>query len=122
MSHWGTDHQILSLSYLLNRPVFQFNTFFSVMDGRRSSVLEHVHTTNDLVECFRNHEFGTRTHILYCVSSIAYLLTLGGISDLEHPPLTICNINNRHWVAMLLKSPSVLAHVPVPTTRLYVDV
>ena len=52
VTSWGTDHQILALSFLLNRPIFQFNTFYSDTDGHRSPLLQGIFTVNDMFERF----------------------------------------------------------------------
>ena len=118
---WGTDHQIQGLSFLLNRPIFQFNTFFSDTGGHRSPLLKGVYTVNEMFESFRNYDFGTRNHVLYCTSSVEAVLTSEGVSNLEHLPLTICNASSNHRVAMLLKSTSVITYVPIPRTRLFAE-
>ena len=117
---WANDHPMFALSLLLNRPIFQYNTFYSQRPGstERELLLGDTRDVQHLADRFRAREQGTTTHLLYCSNTVAVSLAVGGISHVPHPPLAVSNLANYHWVAMLPLAPSVMAHVPIPTTRI----
>ena len=113
---WGTDLHLFSLSLLLNRPIFSYNTFYRT----RQSILSLSDTIDPhhLVQRFSSRDQGTSGHFLFCSDVLRVSLSSGSITSLPLPPLCLFNILNQHWVALLLLSPPVTAHVPIPTTRI----
>ena len=111
---------MFALSLLLNRPIFQYNTFYSQHPGstERELLLPDIRDVQHLADRFRAREQGTTTRVLYCSNTVAVTLAAGGISQLPHPPLAVSYLDNYHWVAMVPLTPSVMAHVPIPTTRI----
>ena len=115
---WGTDVRLFALSLFFHRPIFQYNTlYFNPPNStQRESTLSNTRDVHHFAERSRNCEQPTRTHIL-CDNTTAIALSEGDTTNLQHPPLTLGNIGNVHWVAMLPLSPCVL-NIPIPTTRI----
>ena len=114
---WGTDLHLFSLSLLLNRPIFSYNTFYIIRQSVRILNLPDTNDPHHLVQRFSSRDQGTRGHFLFCSDVLRVSLSSGSITSLPLPPLCLFNILNQHWVALLMLSPSVAAHVPIPTTR-----
>ena len=120
---WANDCHLYALSLLFNRPIFQYISFYRSHneDGEPTGlVLGDTRDVHHLAERFRRREEGTTYNLLYCSNSIASIVSTGDLTQLPHPPLSIFNILNFHWVALLPVSQSTLSHIPIPTTRLYI--
>ena len=119
---WGTDSQLFPLSLLLNRPIFQYNTFYVVSDMSGVITL-NLSDARDITDFARFLAFdpGTRCHILYCSNVHRALLASGDINTLPYMPLCLFNVANQHWVAMMLQSPTAAEHLPIPLTRILTD-
>ena len=120
---WGSDHHLFALSLVLGRPIFMFHSFYETPSGssHRQLQLANTRDVHHLSERFSAREPPTRVHVLTCSNSIAATLLGFGMDHLPYPPLSICHVGNSHWVAMLPLSQSVLSHVPIPTTRLFIE-
>ena len=120
---WGTDYQLFPLSLLMNRPIFQFNTFYTVSDlsGVATLNLSDARDITDIRQRFLSFHPATRCHVLYCSNVHRALLVSGDINALPNMPLCLFNVDNQHWVAMLLQSNAVTHLLPVPLTRILVD-
>jgi hypothetical protein len=120
---WGTDSQLFPLSLLMNRPIFQYNTFFIVSDisGIMRLSVSNARDIADLTQRFLASDPDTRCHILYCSNVHRALLASGGIQSLPNMPLCLFNVANQHWVAMLLQSHTVTQHLPIPLTRIFTN-
>ncbi len=120
---WGTDSQLFPLSLLMNRPIFQYNTFFIVSDiyGIMRLSVCNARDIADLTQRFLASDPDTRCHILYCSNVHRALLASGGIQSLPNMPLCLFNVANQHWVAMLLQSHTVTQHLPIPLTRIFTN-
>ena len=105
---WGSDYHLLALSLLLDRPIFQYNTFYDQMRNCGDLCLKNVTDVHEFAQKFRDFHFEIRGQLLYCSSVHRALLASGTISPLPNSPLAVFNINNTHWVCMLPLSPSVL--------------
>ena len=115
---WGTDLHLLPLSLLLNRPIFTYTSFYSTLDSVRVLNLSDTRDPHHLAQRFSSRDRGTTGHFLFCSDVLRVSLYSGDIASLPYPPLSLFNVLNQHWVALLMLSPSVAAHVPIPTTRL----
>ena len=113
---WGTDLHLFSLS-LLNRPIFSYNTFYIIRQSVRILNLPDTVDPHHLARRFSSRDQGTRGHFLFCSDVLRVSLSSGSITSLPLPPLCLFNNLNQHWVALLMLSPLVAAHVPIPTTR-----
>ena len=118
---WGSDFHLFPLSFLLNRPIFTYCSFYTVDEHR-------VQTLN-LADCSNVHVFaqrflafapGTRQQLQWCSSVQRAMLMSGDVTTLPHLPLALFFAHS-HWTAMVLLSPSVLQHVPIPFTKLLDD-
>ena len=120
---WGTDYQLFPLSLLMNRPIFHYNTFFTVCDitGAMILSLSNARDVTDLAQQFRAFNPSTRCHVLYCSNIHRALLVSGNINALPKMPLCLFNVANQHWVALLLQSHTVAQHLPIPLTRILID-
>ena len=118
---WGTDLHLFAVCLLLQRPIFQYNTFYTTIPDSTLEVetLGNTRDVHHLAERFLNREDGMRTHLLYCNNVDAVHLSASDLTQLTHTPLALCHIGKYHWVAMLPISQSALAHLPIPTTRLF---
>ena len=114
---WGTDLHLFSLSLLLNRPIFSYNTFYIIRQSVRILNLPDTADPHHLAQRFSSRDQGTRGHFLFCSDVLRVSLSSGSITSLPLPPLCLFNILNQHWVALLMLSPLVAAHVPIPITR-----
>lgn len=116
-SEWGGEEQLFALSYLFNRPIFQYNTFYL------DSVLTLADTRDPLhlAQRFLNYEPDTRHHLVYCNRTTASILEVGSVSTLPHSPLAIYNITDYHWVALIYHSQAVVPQIPIPRTRILRD-
>ena len=115
---WGTDLHLFPLSLLLNRPIFTYTTFYRTVDSVRILELSDTLDAHHLAQRFSSRDRGTTGHFVFCSDVLRVTLSSGSIASLPFPPLSIFNILNQHWVALLMLSPSVAAHVPIPTTRI----
>ena len=113
---WGTDLHLFSLS-LLNRPIFSYNTFYIIRQSVRILNLPDTVDPHHLAQRFSSRDQGTRGHFLFCSDVLRVSLSSGSITSLPLLPLCLFNILNQYWVALLMLSPLVAAHVPIPTTR-----
>ena len=120
---WGTDYQLFPFSPLLNRPIFHYNTFFTVSDisGIMTLSPSDARDVSDLAQRFLTFDSSTRTHVLYCSNVQRALLASGDINTLPKMPLCLFNVANQHWVAMLLHSHAVAQCLPIPLTRILTD-
>ena len=120
---WGTDYHLFPFSLLMNRPIFQFNTFYTIVDDSdvASLTLSDVRDVRELQQTFLSFHPATRCHVLYCTNIHRALLVSGNINTLPKLPLCLFNVNNRHWVAMLLLSHAVREYLPIPLTRILTD-
>ena len=116
---WGSDHHILALSFLLNRPILQYNTFYHTHNGAQSLTLLNIHTTRDFTTAFAMYHPDVRTHIVYFTQEHYNLIVSGNVLDLPYTPLALSNFGNVHWVAMQLRSNDVVAEIPLPKTKLF---
>ena len=97
---WGTDYHLFAFSLLMNKPVFQYNTFYIVSEN--STMMFSLPDTRDcvhLAQRFQVYDPATRHHVLYCSNVNRALLASGNINAL---PLCLFNVDNQHWVAMLI--------------------
>ena len=117
---WGTDLQLFPLSLLLNRPIFTYNTFYNTSHSVRTLNLADTTDTLQLAQRFLVRYQGTTAHFLFRSDVQSVTLSSGSISSLPFPPLSLFNIMNQHWVALLMLSPSVTTHIPIPRTRILV--
>ena len=118
---WGSDFHLFALSLLLNRPIFQFITFYDRVRNHADLCLSNVTDVHEFAQKFRDYDLQVRGHILYCSSVHRTLLASGSINTLPNAPLAIFNVHNFHWVCMMPLSPSVCAHMPIPLTRILAD-
>ena len=120
---WGTDYQLFPFSLLMNRPIFQYNTFLTASNtsGIVTLSLFDARDVTDLAHRFLAFDPSTRSHVLYCSNVHRTLLASGNINTLPKMPLCLFNVANQHWVAMLLCSHSVAQHLPIPPTRILTD-
>ena len=120
---WGTDYHLFPFSLLMNRPIFQFNTFYTIVDDSdvASLTLSDVRDVRELQQTFLSFHPATRCHVLYCTNVHRAMLVSGDINTLPKLPLCLFNVNNRHWVAMLLLSHAVREYLPIPLTRILTD-
>jgi hypothetical protein len=119
---WGTDYQLFPFSLLMNRPVFQYNTFFiSDTSGITTLTLSDARDVIDLAQRFMEYHVSSRCHILYCGNVHRILLASGDVSTLPNMPLCLFNVANQHWVAMLIQSNNAVCHLPIPLTRILTD-
>ena len=120
---WGTDYQLFPFSLLMNRPIFHYNTFFTVSDllGIMTLTLSDAQNVADLAHRFLAFDPSTRCHVLYCSNAHRALLSSGDIHTLPIMPLCLFNVANQHWVAMLLQSGTVVQYLPIPLTRILTD-
>jgi hypothetical protein len=119
---WGTDYQLFPFSLLMNRPVFQYNTFFiSDTSGKTTLTLSDARDVMDLAQRFRAYEPSSRCHILYCSNVHRILLASGDVNTLPNRPLCLFNVDNQHWVAMFIQSNNTVCHLPIPLTRILTD-
>ena len=116
---WGSDHHLLALSFLLNRPILQYNTFYHSFNGVQYLTLQNIHTINELAAAFAIYHPDVRTHIVYCTQEHYDILVSGTVQGLPYLPLALFNINNVHWVAMLLQSMDIISNIPIPRTRIF---
>ena len=88
---WGTDSQFFPLSLLMNRPIFQYNTFYVVSDmsGVITLNLSDARDITDLAQRFLAFDPGTRCHILYC-SNIHRALLAHDQVTLIHCLICLC--------------------------------
>lgn len=119
---WGTDYQLFPFSLLMNRPIFQYNTFFQ-LDINGSMILTFSDATHvtDLAQRFHAYDPSSRCHVLYCSNVHRTFLASGNINTLPNVPLCLFNVGNEHWVAMLLQSSNAISHLPIPLTRILTD-
>ena len=121
---WGSDYQLFPFSLLMNRPIFQYNTFF-ISDTSDSGIttlsLSDAIDVTDLAQRFMSYDTSTRCHILYCGNVHRVLLASGDVNTLPNMPLCLFNLGNQHWVAMLLQSNNAVCHLPIPLTRILTD-
>ena len=75
----------------------------------------------DLAQRFVAYDPSTRCHVLYCSNVHRTLLASGDINTLPNMPLCLFNVDNQHWVAMLLQSSNATSHLPIPLTRILTD-
>ena len=63
---WGTDYQLFPFSLLMNRPIFHYNTFFTVSDlpGIMTLTLSDARDVADLAHRFLAFHPSTRCHVL----------------------------------------------------------
>ena len=120
---WGTDYHLFPFSLLMNRPIFQFNTFYTIPDDSdvASLSLSSVRDVRELQQTFLSFHPATRCHVLYCTNVHRALLASGDINTLPNLPLCLFNVNNQHWVAMLLLSHAMREYLPIPLTRILTD-
>ena len=119
---WANDRHLFALSLLLDRPIFQYNSFYRSRNENGEPtglVLSDTRDVHHLAERFRRREEGTTYNLLYCSNSIASIVSTGDLTQLPHPPIGIFNILNYHWVALVPVTQSALSHIPIPTTRLF---
>ena len=109
---WGTDYHLFALSHLFNRPIINYNTVHNLGHSFLG-----VSTVEQFAECFRSFEDGTQHQYIWCTNVHETLLSSGDINRLSLLPISIFNMNNYHWVAMLPISQSVMQHLPIPTFR-----
>ena len=123
ITEWGTDHHVFALSLVLNRPIFQYNTFFQQLPNSSVScmTLQDCVTPAELEQSFSGRLPGTSKHLVYCSSQVASVLLTHGVSHLPHPPLALYHITGEHWIALQLKNASVVCHIPIPHTMILVD-
>lgn len=115
---WGSDYHLFALSLLLDRSIFQYNTFYDQMRNRGDLCLKNITDVHEFAQKLKDFHFKIRGQLLYCSSVHRALLASGTISSLNNPPLAVFNINNTHWVCMLPLSPSVCNNIPIPLTRI----
>ena len=118
---WGTDRHLFALSLLLDRPIFQYNTFYDPMRSGGDLCLKNVTDVHEFAQKFKDFDVEVRGQLLYCSSVHRALLASGTVNSLPNAPLAVFNVNNVHWVCMLPLSPSVYAHMPIPLTRIWAD-
>ena len=101
---WGSDYQLFPFSLLINRPMFHYNTFFTVSETSGMMILTPSDTRDaaHLLQQFLAFHPDTRCHVLYCSNVHRALLASGGLNALPNLPLCLFNVANQHWVAMLL--------------------
>lgn len=114
ISAWGGGGQLLAMSWLFNRPIFAYNSFY---EGSQLSLGD---TTNviHLSQRFLNFERGTRIHMLFCSTPQDSVLRHGDTTALPKLPLILFHIVDYHWVACLYHSPTVITQIPIPRFRL----
>ena len=117
---WGSDFQLFLLSFLLDRPVFVYFTFYVSDSGVRSLTLPDCRDVSEFARRFLDYDASTRRHILNASSVNASLLLSGDVTTLPHLPLAIFFCHD-HWTALLPVSAPVLQHVPIPLTRVLTD-
>ena len=111
---WGGEGQLLALSWLFNRPIFAYNSFY---EGSQLSLGDTTNVTH-LSQCFLNFERGTRIHMLFCSTPQDSVLQHGDTTALPKLPLILFHIVDYHWVACLYHSPTVITQIPIPRFRL----
>ena len=117
---WGSDYHMFALSFLLDRPVFVYNSFYLSDEGVRSLTLADTRDVAEFARRFRTFDPGTRRHVQYCSSVNSALLMSGDVTTLPLLPLAIFHAPG-HWVAMLPLSASVVRYIPIPLTRVLAD-
>ena len=55
---------MLALSFLLNRPILQYNNHS--FNGVQYLTLQNIHTISELAAAFAMYHTDVRTHIVYC--------------------------------------------------------
>ena len=93
VSVWGSDYQLLPFSLLMNRPVFQYNTFF-ISDTSGITTLT-LSDARDLAR-FMAYDPSTRGHVLYCGNIHRILLASGDVNTLPNMPL--CMLPTSGWL------------------------
>ena len=114
VSYWGGDCHFLALSWLFDRPIVQYNTFYH--DG--VLVPSDTRDCHHLAEQFLRFEPPTRTHLVYCTTPVDNILATGDISALPKPPLAVFHLANVHWVALLYLNQDLVSQLPIPRQRL----
>ena len=118
---WGTDYHLFALSHLLNRPIINY-----ISQPSFTHTFLGVSTVEQFADCFLSNEFDTQHHCIWCTNAHEALLSdinqhetlLSDINQLPHLPISVFNMNNYHWIAMLPWSQSSMQHIPIPRSRL----
>ncbi len=92
---------------MLDRPIFQYNTFYNQMRNHGDLCLKNVTDIHEFAQKFRDFHFEVRGQILYCSGVHRALLASGTINTLPNTPLARFSVNNTHWVCILPLSPPV---------------
>ena len=84
----------------MNRPIFQYNTFFVIFDisGVITLNLSDARDVTDLAQRFLAFDPDTRCHVLYCSNVHRALLASGDISTLLYMPLCLMLPTNAGWL------------------------
>ena len=61
---WSTDYHLFALSLLLDRPIFQYNTFYDPMRSHGNLCLKNVINVHEFAQKFRDFDIGIRGQLL----------------------------------------------------------
>ena len=118
---WGSDFPLFPLSLLLDRPIFTYCSFYTVdEDGVRALNLADCSNVHVFAQRFLAFAPGTRRQLQWCSSVHRAMLMSGDVTTVPHLLIALFFAQS-HWTAMVLLSPSVLQHVPIPFAKLLDD-